>query len=374
MSLALDLAAGIGFEARPNPRVGAVLVRDGQVLAQGATQAYGGDHAEAQLLGRLASPELARGATLYVSLEPCGDFPGKQTPACVDALVPLGLARVVIAILDPHPGTSGLSVERLRAAGAEVEVGCCAERARRLNGPFFKRQALGTQGSPPLPYLTAKWAMSLDGKIACHTGHSQWISGEASRRAVHVLRGEVDAVLIGSGTALVDDPRLTRRGVPGGDPLPVVLDRRARLPLTSQLVRGAAEHGLWVVVGREAPPNRIEALRGALGVDVVEVEGDDSLRPTLLALALRGYDHVLLEGGGDVLAAAFEADLVDRALVFVAPRVLGGSRSPGPVGGLGVAEVGLGPEPLFLEARPSGEDVLLEAHFHLYPEVGSEPG
>lgn len=367
MSRALDLAAGVGFEARPNPRVGAVLVHEGRVVAEGATQAYGSAHAEAQLLSRLDSPALARGATLYVSLEPCGDFPGKQTPACVDALVPLGLERVVIATLDPHPGTAGLSAERLRAAGATVEVGCCAERAQRLNGPFFKRQTLAAAGLPPTPYLSAKWAMSLDGKIACHTGHSQWISGEASRRAVHVLRGEVDAVIVGSGTALADDPRLNRRDVPGGDPLPVVLDRRARLPLTSQLVRAAPERRLWVVVGNDAPAERREAFRAAPGVELLEVAGPDSLTPTLQALGAAGYDHVLLEGGGQVLAAAFEADLVDRALVFVAPRILGGTTSPGPVGGLGATEVGLGPAPLSLEARPSGEDVLLEAHFHLYP-------
>lgn len=367
MGRALELAAGVGFRARPNPRVGAVLVREGELIASGSTQAYGHDHAEADLLRSLAEPGRARGATLYVTLEPCGDFPGKTTPPCGEALVSLGLARVVIATLDPHPGTSGQSVERLRGAGIEVSIGCGADAARRINGPFFKRQAFARAEAPLLPYLSAKWAMSLDGKIACHTGHSQWISGETSRQAVHVLRGEVDAVIVGSGTAIADDPRLTRRGVSGGDPLPVVLDRRARLPLTSKLVEGAGEQRLLVVVGSEAPPERRAALRAAPGVEVLEVEGEDSLTPTLRALGERGYDHVLLEGGGGVLAAAFAADLVDRALVFVAPRILGGTASPGPVAGLGVAEVGLGPKPVSLEARVSGEDVLLDAHFHLYP-------
>jgi len=365
MSLALDLAAEVGFEARPNPRVGAILVRDGQIIAQGATQAYGGEHAEARLLAQLTSPDQARGATLYVSLEPCGDFPGKQTPACVDALVPLGLARAVIATLDPHPGTSGLSAERLRAAGVSVEVGCCAERAHRLNGPFFKRQLRAAAGLTPLPYLSAKWAMSLDGKIACHTGHSQWISGPESRQQVHVLRGQVDAVVVGSGTALADDPRLNRRQVPGGDPLPVVLDRRCRLPLESQLVAAASERGLLVVLGPEAPAPRVAALVAA-GAEVLRVDERDSLTPLLEHLGSRGFDHVLLEGGGEVLAAAFAADLVDRALVFVAPRILGGRGAPGPVGGLGVAEVGLGPQPISLSAASCGDDLLLEAHFHVY--------
>lgn len=365
MSRALDLAAGVGYEARPNPRVGAVLVREGRVLAQGATQAYGGHHAEAQLLAELRDPALARGATLYVSLEPCGEFPGKQTPSCLEALLPLGLERVVIATLDPHPGTAGRSAERLREAGVAVEVGCGAERAKRLNGPFFKRQVRAAEGSAPQPYLSAKWAMSLDGKIACHTGHSQWISGPESRRAVHVLRGEVDAVIVGSGTALADDPRLNRREVPGGDPLPIVLDRRCRLPLESQLVAGARERGLLVVVGSEAPSERVAQLEAA-GAEVLRVSGTDSLGPLLAHLGARGCDHVLLEGGGEVLAAAFAADLVDRALVFVGPRILGGAGAPGPVGGLGVSEVGLGPQPLALEAKTSGADVLLEAHFHLY--------
>ncbi len=365
MSLALDLASEVGFEARPNPRVGAVLVRDGELIAQGATQAYGGQHAEAKLLADLASPDQARGATLYVSLEPCAEFPGKQTPACGDALVPLGLARVVIATLDPHPGTAGLSAARLRAAGVQVEVGCCAERARRLNGPFFKRQLRAAAGEAPLPYLSAKWAMSLDGKIACHTGHSQWISGAEARRQVHVLRGQVDAVVVGSGTALADDPRLDRREVPGGNPLPVVLDRRCRLPLESQLVAGASERGLLVVTGAGVAAARLAALESA-GAEVLRLSGEDSLGPLLEHLGARGFDHVLLEGGGEVLAAAFAADLVDRALVFVAPRILGGRSAPGPVGGLGVSEVGLGPQPLALSATTCGEDLLLEAHFHLY--------
>ncbi|MBL4848393.1 MAG: bifunctional diaminohydroxyphosphoribosylaminopyrimidine deaminase/5-amino-6-(5-phosphoribosylamino)uracil reductase RibD [Planctomycetes bacterium] len=366
MDRALVLAARGDHRARPNPRVGAVLVADASVLAEGFHEQSGGPHAEAALFALLGDPNQARGATLYLTLEPCGAFAGKQTPPCVEALLPLGLERIVLATLDPHAGTAGRSVARLRAAGVVVEVGVRASAARRLNGPFFKAQARLAAGLPPLPYLSAKWAMSLDGKIACHTGHSQWISGEASRRASHVLRGEVDAVLIGSGTALTDDPRLTRRDVAGGDPLPVVLDRRARLPLKSRLVKAARETGLLVVVGRDAPAERRTGLRDA-GVEVLEVEGEDSLGPLLLALGARGCDHVLLEGGGEVLSAAFAGDWVDRALVFVAPRILGGRGAPGPVAGVGASEVGLGPAPLSLEVRASGEDVLLEAHFRLYP-------
>ena len=368
MGQALALAAQGDYRVRPNPRVGALLLSpSGEVLATGFHARSGGPHAEAALLSALGDPSRARGATLYLTLEPCGAFPGKRTPPCVEALLPLGLARVLLATLDPHPGTAGRSAARLREAGVAVEVGLLTDEAQELNGPFFKAQSRAAAGLAPLPYLTAKWAMSLDGKIACHTGHSQWISGPDSRRAVHVLRGEVDAVLIGSGTALADDPRLSRRDVLGGDPLPVVLDRRARLPLESQLVRGAPASGLLLAHGPHVERERLAALAQA-GVELFELPpGPDSLSPLLAELGRRGLGHVLLEGGGELTAAAFAADLIDRALVFVAPRVLGGHSAPGPVGGAGVSQVGLGPAPLSLRARPSGADVLLEAHFKRYP-------
>lgn len=368
MARALELAARGDYRARPNPRVGALLVSPaGEVLSEGHHAQSGGPHAEAALLSALGDPALARGATLFLTLEPCGPFPGKRTPPCVEALLPLGLARVSIATLDPHSGTAGRSAERLRAAGVAVEVGLLGDEARELNGPFFKEQSRAAAGLPPLPYLSAKWAMSLDGKIACRTGHSQWISGETSRLAVHRLRGEVDAVLVGSGTALSDDPQLTRRGVPGGDPLPVVVDRRARLPTSARLVQNAASAGLLVAVGAEAEPTRVAALRDAGAEVYVLPLGADSLSALLAELGRRGMNHVLLEGGGELMAAAFAAELVDRALVFVAPRVLGGHKALGPVGGEGVSEVGLGPRPLSLRPRASGEDVLLEAHFRRYP-------
>lgn len=369
MRRALALAGRGDFRVGRNPRVGAVVARGDEVLAEGYHAVSGGPHAEAAAFAALdAAGEDARGATLYVTLEPCGDFPGKRTPACVEALLARGLARVVVATGDPSHG--GAPLARLRAAGVEVETGLCGAEARRLNGPFLKACA----GSG-LPYLTAKWAMSLDGKIACRTGHSRWISGEAARLEVHRLRGEVDAVLVGVGTALADDPALTRRGVEGGDPLRVVLDARARLPLDGQLARTARETPLLVAVTAAAPAERRAALaeRGAEVLVLPTREGTVDAAALLRELGARGQRHVLVEGGGGLLASLFAQDLVDRVQVYIAPRILGGREAPGPVGGEGAATVPEGPALESLVARAVGEDVLLEGHLRVHGEVTPSP-
>lgn len=363
MARALALAARGDGRTAPNPRVGAVITRGGEVLAEGWHVESGGPHAEAAALGALTARGAdARGATMFVTLEPCAAFPGKRTPPCADALLAGGLARVVVAQRDPHPPVDGRSLERLQAAGVAVDVGLCEREARRLNGPWNKWARLQR------PYVTAKWAMSLDGKIAARTGDSRWISGPESRRRAHALRGEVDAVVVGIGTALQDDPLLTRRDAPGRDPLRVVVDSRGRLPLERQLVRTAREVPVLLATTHAAEPARLRALE-AFGVEVAALPGaGERVDPGALleALGRRGVRHVLLEGGGALAAAFFERDLVDRVVCFVAPKVLGGDGAPGPVRGVGVDVVARAAALEGLTSTPSGDDVHLEAHVHVY--------
>lgn len=359
MTRALELAARGDYRTGRNPKVGAVVVRDGVILAEGFHAESGGPHAEAHAFADLDG-ESAAGATLYVTLEPCGPFAGKRTPPCVDAVLAAGISRVVVAHADPHPAVSGSSLAKLEAAGVTVELGLFADEARRLNGPFGKWARTGK------PYVTAKWAMSLDGKIACEGGDSRWISGEVSRRSVHVLRGEVDAVVVGLRTAVADDPLLTRRDVPGGDPLRVVMDSRARLDPHSKLAQTATQHPLLVVTGAAPDDAAVAALRAA-GAEVAPAGEGERPDPAALLdlLAERDVRHLLVEGGGELLASFFNAGLVDRVLCYVAPKILGGS-GPTPVRGPGARLVADAATLAHLTTRPSGDDVLIEGHLRLY--------
>jgi diaminohydroxyphosphoribosylaminopyrimidine deaminase/5-amino-6-(5-phosphoribosylamino)uracil reductase len=361
MSRALELAARGTWKVAPNPRVGAVIARGDSELAAGWHKEHGGPHAEVEALRELEARGVdARGATLYVTLEPCAAFEGKQTPPCADALLEVGLARVVVAQRDPNPHVDGRSLERLERAGLDVRLGVLEAQARALNGPFNKWML------ERRPYVTAKWAMSLDGKIAARTGHSKWISGEESRRRAHALRGEVCAVLVGVNTVIRDDPLLTRRDVPGRDPARVVVDSALRIPLESKLVRSASEAPVLVVTTETAPEERVAPLRER-GVGVIRVPAEASrVDPSSLldALARRRFQHVLVEGGGELLGSFFAHDLVDRVVCFVAPKIVGGDAAPGPARGEGVAEITQALRLVDLRAEPSGEDVVLTGLVH----------
>jgi diaminohydroxyphosphoribosylaminopyrimidine deaminase/5-amino-6-(5-phosphoribosylamino)uracil reductase len=330
MARAIELAErGRGF-VEPNPLVGAVVVREGQVVGEGWHQRFGGAHAEVYALN--AAGETARGATIYVTLEPCCHH-GK-TPPCTDALLKAGVARVVAAMADPFPQVAGRGEEQLRQAGVAVEVGLLGEEAARQNAPYLRLLSIGR------PYVHAKWAMSLDGKIATRTGDSQWISNESSRRIVHELRGRMDGILVGIGTALADDPQLTVR--PPGPRIPtrVVLDTRAKLPLASKLVATARETPVLVAVGTAAEGASVESLRSA-GCEVVVVpeahSGRLDVSALLQELGRRRWTNLLVEGGGEVFAAFFESDAIDEMHAFVAPMLVGGRQAPSAFGGLGVA-------------------------------------
>jgi len=323
MRRAMELAARGRGRVEPNPMVGAVAARDGAAVGEGWHQVFGGPHAEIEALR--AAGQAARGADVYVTLEPCCRH-GK-TPPCSDALIAAGVRRVVFGAPDP---TQGGAAGQLRAAGIEVVGGFLRAECEEIAAPFFKLRLRKR------PWVTAKWAMTADGRIATRTGDSRWISGESSRRQVHEMRRLSDAVLIGVGTALADDPLLTCRLPEGRNPRRVVLDSGARLPLHSQLVRTAALAPVWVLC-RGADPGRVEALRKA-GCQVHDLAGQpepDPFDAALAFLASQQLTHVLIEGGARVLAAAFECRAVDEVRVFVAPKIVGGQAAVGPVAGLG---------------------------------------
>lgn len=331
MRYAIQLAQrGLGA-VEPNPPVGAVIVDPhGSLISEGWHQRFGGPHAEVHAL--TAAGELARGATLYCTLEPCSHH-GK-TPPCAPAVIAAGIRRVVVGTQDPAPHVDGRGLALLRQAGIEVQVGVCEPEARRLIAPFRRLTLEGR------PWVHAKWAMSLDGRIATRTGDSKWISNEQSRANAHQLRGRCDAIVVGITTILQDDPLLTARPAGPRVATRVVLDSQARTPLTSQLVRTARDQPVLVVASLLAPTERIEALRAA-GVETLSLAGTSrdpnrpSLRCLLDELGRRRMTHVLLEGGAGLLGSAFDQGLVDECHVFVAPLLIGGRGALSPVGGVG---------------------------------------
>lgn len=319
MRRALELAARGWGRVSPNPLVGAVVVRDGEVVGEGWHGEYGGPHAEAEALRRAG--DRARGATLYVSLEPCSHH-GK-TPPCTDAVLRAGVARLVYACADPNPKARGGGAV-LRARGVEVVGGVEKAAARELNGPFFRAQ---DPEAPPRAWLELKLALTLDARVADLDGRSVWITGEEARAEVHRLRAGFDAVAVGIGTALADDPLLTVRGSvsPRRPPVRVVFDRGLRLPRDSKLLRTLDEAPLLVVHGVDAPSAAAAALRDA-GAELMRA---GSVAEALRALREREIHSVLCEGGALIAAALLAEGLVDRLTLIYAPLLLGeGGRSP----------------------------------------------
>lgn len=337
MTAALALAErGLG-RVWPNPAVGCVLVRDGRVVGRGWTRPGGRPHGETEALRRAG--EAARGATAYVSLEPCNHW-GK-TPPCTEALLAAGIARAEVALEDPDPRVSGSGIARLRAAGLTVEVGSCAAEAREVNAGFLLRVRRGR------PLVALKAAASLDARIATAAGESQWITGEAARRRAHALRARYDAILVGTRTALHDDPLLTCRlpGLEDRSPVRLVVDARLRLPLDSRLIATAQEVPTWIICRPDADSERARMLADR-GVELLPVEPDASGRPdmaqALSALGARGLTRVLAEGGGVLAAALLRADLVDRLHWFRAPALIGGDGLPA-IAGMGLTRLGGAP-------------------------------
>jgi diaminohydroxyphosphoribosylaminopyrimidine deaminase / 5-amino-6-(5-phosphoribosylamino)uracil reductase len=359
LARAIELAErGVG-RVSPNPVVGAVIVRDGEVLGEGWHEEYGGPHAEVNAINACADADLS-GATLYVSLEPCCHH-GRQPP-CTDAIVEAGLGRVVVADDDPSSKAAGRGLGILRDEGVDVDVagGELATRARLQNQAFRKHARTRR------PLVVFKSAMSLDGKVATHGGDSKWISSEGSRAVSHRWRASMDAVAVGIGTALADDPQLTARidGV-HHQPRRVVFDSTARLPLDSKLVAEAPEVPLIVVVSRAAPRGSTDALETA-GAHVIVATGQNE--PARIASALDQLGaldppvtSMLLEGGPHVAGSFMDAGEIDEVRLFLAPLLLGGRSGRDPLEGEGVEQIGDALRALTLECEQVAEDLLISA-------------
>ncbi|HST34611.1 MAG TPA: bifunctional diaminohydroxyphosphoribosylaminopyrimidine deaminase/5-amino-6-(5-phosphoribosylamino)uracil reductase RibD [Solirubrobacteraceae bacterium] len=361
LTRAIELADRGAGVVKPNPVVGAVIARGEQVLGEGWHERYGAAHAEVNAIEACGLEDLA-GATLYVSLEPCC-HEGK-TPPCTDAILQAGIKRVVVGSDDPTEKASGRGLGILRDEGVEVVLadGELATRARLLNQAFRKHARVGR------PWVLFKSAMTLDGKVATRTGDSQWISGESSRALAHRWRASVDAVVVGIGTALADDPQLTAR--PEGElaelstqPRRVVFDTLARLPTDSRLVQAAAEIPLTVVVSRAAARSDTDALEAA-GAQVLVATGENEparVRSGLEQLGALGVSSVLLEGGPHLAGAFLDAGEIDELRLFLAPLLLGGSAARDPLEGMGVERISEAMRALTFDCERVGDDLLISA-------------
>ena len=354
----LRLAARARGFTSPNPMVGAVVVRDGEVVGQGYHRRPGNDHAERKALQQAGSA--ARGATLYANIEPCCHH-GRTSP-CVEAIVEAGIQRVVASIRDPDRRVNGGGFDALRQAGIQVDVGELADRAARLNESYLTFKCLGR------PFVTGKAAVSMDGRIASRTGSSQWITGEAARRKAHRLRAIVDAVIVGVGTVLTDDPRLTARH--GGGPGPryrVVLDSRLRTPVGSRLVQEG--DGTVLVFTTSAAPAEARRALAAAGVEVKTIEADDDGRvawPAVMReLAAMDVMHAMVEGGSRVLTSAFEVGIIDKLVLFYAPLLIGGARALPVWGGEGVDDLSRAPRLRRVRRYRLGDDWAVEGYLNL---------
>jgi diaminohydroxyphosphoribosylaminopyrimidine deaminase / 5-amino-6-(5-phosphoribosylamino)uracil reductase len=356
MKLALRLAArGAGW-VTPNPMVGAVVVKAGEVVGKGYHRRVGLPHAEVEALRRAGAA--ARGADLYVTLEPCNHQ--GRTPPCTQAILTAGIRRVIIASRDPNPQVTGGGAEFLIDQGLDVTVGVLEPEARRLNGAWFHWLKTGR------PWVIAKAACSLDGRIATATGESQWLTGESARAFGHRLRHHVDAILVGVGTVLADNPQLTAR-LPRGrsqDPIRIVLDSRLRMPLSSKLIQPNSPAPTWVATTAQAPPDMVRALKD-YGVQVMVLPADAgrvSLPALLRCLGERQVQSLLVEGGAETLGAFFDQRLVEQFHFFYAPKILGGVTAPAMVGGQGVTHLGEAHIARNLSLRRLGVDLLVSGY------------
>ncbi|GAC1635053.1 MAG: bifunctional diaminohydroxyphosphoribosylaminopyrimidine deaminase/5-amino-6-(5-phosphoribosylamino)uracil reductase RibD [Ktedonobacteraceae bacterium] len=377
MQHALVCARSVEGRTSPRPPVGAVVVRNGEIIGKGATAPPYGPHAEIQALTQ-AGPA-ANGADLYVTLEPCNIV--VHTPACTDAIIAAGIRRVIVATLDPNPRVQTHGIEKIRRANIDVSLLDSstpeAQEAKEIVRPFG---VYITQGRP---YVTAKWAMTLDGKIASHTGDSYWISGPDARTWVHDLRDRVDAILVGAGTARVDNPQLTVRLPPHkqrwprtlrpNPPLRVVLATTGHLPASLSLLQPALASGTLVLVGEICTHTKYQQLIEH-GVEVLPVKLDSSghidIQEAMLVLGQRGIMHVLIEGGTQVLGSAFEHGCIDHITAFIAPKLIGGSDMHSPIGGQGLSIMAQACQVQNLRMDVFNDDVLIEGditHLDGYP-------
>lgn len=363
MEEALRLAEKARGRTSPNPMVGAVIVKDGHVIGKGYHTKAGSPHAEIEALNDAV--EDPQGSILYVTLEPCCMY-GK-TPPCTDAIIRAGIRRVVAAMIDPDPRVKGKGCEQLRNAGIDVDVGILENQARRLNEAFITHKITG------FPFVISKFAMSLDGKIATKIGDSKYITNEASRAYVHALRNQVDAIMVGIGTVLADDPLLTTRlkGLratsedAGHNPHRIILDTHLSIPLTANVVRDVSEAKTTIFTGEGIDQDKVTRLRER-GVEIQSVEYDDygklNLKQILEVLGKHDVVSVLLEGGAEINGTAFIHHLVDKVLVFIAPLIIGGKDARSAVEGSGIETLSDAVRLSEITTQRFGDDMLIEGY------------
>ena len=352
MREALRIAKNAEGRTSPNPLVGAVVVKDGKIIAEGWHRQAGTPHAEVHALNMAG--ELAKGATLYVTLEPCSHF--GRTPPCVNKIIDSGIKRVVAAMKDPNPKVSGRGFEILKNAGIDVEIGVLEAESRALNAVFLKFI------TKKLPFVTLKFASSLDGKIATFSGESQWISCAESRKYAHHLRDINDAILVGIGTVLADNPSLTTRLVEGKNPVRVIVDSNARIPLDSKVVTDKSARTI-IAVTENAPAEKISKLK-ARDAEIIFCGGEKrvDLKILMEKLAELEITSVLVEGGGTIHFAMLKSGLADKILAFIAPKIIGGAKSLTSVEGLGFEKLAEAVDLSNFTAEKIGEDFLLSGY------------
>lgn len=356
MRRALALAARARGRTSPNPLVGAVIVQGDEVVGEGYHQAAGKAHAEVHAINHAGTA--ARGGTLYVTLEPCSHY--GQTPPCTEAIIRSGIARVFAAHVDPNPRVGGKGIEELEKAGIRVHVGLCEAEARCLNEIFLKYIRTNR------PFVILKSAMSLDGKIATVTGESQWISSEASRLRGHEIRDTVDAILVGVNTVINDDPSLTTRlpGQEGKDPVRIIVDSECRTPLKARVLNPVGDGYAIVATTKRASEERIARLKMA-GAKVLVVEEEENrvcLSSLMQVLGCQRISSMLIEGGSEINASALKAGIVDKVMFFIAPKIIGGTDAPSPIGGEGIQRLAEAHELRDLSVKSIDEDILVEGY------------
>ena len=351
MKLALDLAKKGEGKTTPNPMVGAVIVKDGKIIGKGYHTKLGAPHAEREAFASLT--ETAKGATLYVTLEPCCHY-GK-TPPCTEAIIEHQIKRVVVATKDPNPLVSGKGLQILSNHGIEVTTGVLEQEALELNHIFFHYI------TKKLPYVVMKYAMSADGKIACYTGNSQWITSEEARYHVHKLRNRYRAIMVGIGTVLADNPLLTCRIENGSNPIRVVCDSSLRIPYDCNIMKTAAQIPTYIACHTDNLEKKLllESM-GAKIIDTPEKNGTLDLEWLLTKLGSLNIDSILVEGGGTLNESLLKTKLVNALMVYIAPKIIGGSQSKTPVEGLGVPSPDEAYEFHLKQIETIGKDILLE--------------
>lgn len=351
MRLALDLAKAAAGQTSPNPCVGAVLVKNGELVSTGVHLRAGSPHAEAAAIH--AAGEKAKDAILYVTLEPCSHY-GK-TPPCADLIVESGIKKVYVATLDPNPLVAGKGVERLRKAGIEVDIGLCEKEAVKLNEKFFHFIQTKT------PYVTLKGAVSMDGKIAAKTGDSKWITSEEARLDAHQLRHEHDAILVGINTVLKDNPLLTTRKPQGGkNPVRVILDTECRIPLSARVIQDKSSKTI-IFTGNEYDRKKAGQL-AEMGVEVISLATERiSVKDVLQILGEKEIVSVLVEGGSEVHASFIDEEAFQQIILYMAPKIIGGREAIPFVGGPGPKRVAEGKQLKFIDVKKVGPDLRITA-------------